>query len=278
MNESHIKRVLVAMDATGPSKAALKSAAEIAARLRVELLGLFVEDINLLQLASLPFAREFVYGSSTGRKMDSTDMERSLRIQAERLRKNLEITAESAQVPYSFIVTRGKVASALLSVAAEHDLLVLGKVIKKTEHEYRLGAITQSIITHACCSVALLEHYGTPERPVIVLYDGSETSQRALELAVWLAKSDDNHLVIVLPAIGEKQREELKQKVEELTRSQHIEGRCVWLHHNDLENLLDVIDREYGRVFIFDATSDVWSDETRQRILASLPCPIVFFR
>ena len=71
MTKPRIDRVMVALDSTKQSQAALKAAAELAARLNVELIGLFVEDINLLQLASLPFAREIVYGSETKRSFSS---------------------------------------------------------------------------------------------------------------------------------------------------------------------------------------------------------------
>ena len=57
-------RILVALDASPQSEAALRAAAELAALLEAELEGLFVEDINLLHLCGLPFGREIrlVYG------------------------------------------------------------------------------------------------------------------------------------------------------------------------------------------------------------------------
>ncbi|MBK7177644.1 MAG: universal stress protein [Chloroflexi bacterium] len=56
-----IQRILVALDASPHSLAALEAAIDLAERLDAELQGLFVEDINLLRLAQLPFARELRY-------------------------------------------------------------------------------------------------------------------------------------------------------------------------------------------------------------------------
>lgn len=136
MSEPQIKRIMVALDSSQQSQAALKAAAQLAARLNVELLGLFVEDINLLQLASLPFAREVVYASETQRSLASVDMERSLRAQADRLRQTVENAASSAQVHWSFKVYRGVVTTELLSVGGEGDLLVLGKIVKRSKPKY----------------------------------------------------------------------------------------------------------------------------------------------
>ena len=53
-----IRRILVALDASEASRAAIRSAVDLAARFRAELVGLFVEDVNLLRSAQLPFVRK----------------------------------------------------------------------------------------------------------------------------------------------------------------------------------------------------------------------------
>jgi len=49
-----IRRVLVAMDASPHSRAALEAAIELASHFEAELRGLFVEDINMLRAVGLP--------------------------------------------------------------------------------------------------------------------------------------------------------------------------------------------------------------------------------
>ena len=72
-----IRRILVALDASRHSLAALEAAAELAARLKAELVGLFVEDIDLLRLAGLPFAREIRYPSAIIQQLDSPGWNRN---------------------------------------------------------------------------------------------------------------------------------------------------------------------------------------------------------
>ena len=49
------RRIVVAIDGTPTSLAALEATGELASAWGAELVGLFVEDTNLLRMASLPY-------------------------------------------------------------------------------------------------------------------------------------------------------------------------------------------------------------------------------
>ncbi|NIO41266.1 MAG: universal stress protein, partial [Burkholderiales bacterium] len=114
---TEVRRILVALDASPHSQAALRAAAELAAELKAELLGVFVEDINLLRLAALPGAEEVVSALGRARALDPVRLERALRLQAAELRRALESVAAETHVRWAFRVTRGRVVNELLSAA-----------------------------------------------------------------------------------------------------------------------------------------------------------------
>ena len=58
-----IKRVIVPLDATSETGTAIDTAAHLAARWRVPLHGVFIEDEELIDLAGLPFARQVTLGA-----------------------------------------------------------------------------------------------------------------------------------------------------------------------------------------------------------------------
>jgi len=60
-------RILVALDASRNSLTALKAAAEVASLMHADLQAVFVEDVNLLRLAGLPFVHEIGLYSATRR-------------------------------------------------------------------------------------------------------------------------------------------------------------------------------------------------------------------
>lgn len=125
--EQIIRRILVALDASTDSVAALKTAASLAASLQAELVGLFVEDINLLRLAGLPFASEVQRVTGTGRVLDEAGMERDLQLQASQARRALANAAADAEATWTFRVVRGVVTTEILAAALEADLLTLGR-------------------------------------------------------------------------------------------------------------------------------------------------------
>lgn len=119
-----IRRVIVGLDPVQQSRALLEAAAELAGRMQAELLGLFVENQDLLHFAGLPFAREMGFESATRRALDVESMERTLRALAREARQALESAAEGTRVQWSFRVVRGAPAAELLAAAEETDLLI----------------------------------------------------------------------------------------------------------------------------------------------------------
>src|SRR5215470_14508659 len=177
-----LHRILVALDASTHSMAALAAAVQLAAAMEAELEGLFVEDINLLRLAGLPFAREVRHTASL-EALDSPRMERALRAQAAQAREALAAAAGRAQVHWSFRVVRGQVAQEVLAAAAQVDLVTLGKQGRSRSPGARLGSTALRVASGAPGALLLVE-YGVPAgQPVLFLFDGSEGAKHALQAA-----------------------------------------------------------------------------------------------
>ena len=86
--------------------------------MQAELLGLFIEDAELLRFAALPFAVEVGLASAARRSLDLAAVERSLRAQAAELRLALATALEPAHV-WSLRVERAAPARAVAAALAE---------------------------------------------------------------------------------------------------------------------------------------------------------------
>ena len=195
-----IRRILVALDASTHSLAALEAAAALAAALEAELRGLFVEDINLLRLAGLPFAREVHYPAAGDRPLERASMERQLRALATQARQALAAVAGRRRVRWSFTVVRGHVAAEVLTAARETDLLALGKAGRSLTRRAALGSTARAAAMGAPGAVLLWQLGGGLGEPVRVIYDGSPGAHRALAVAAQLAAAANAPLTVLLLA------------------------------------------------------------------------------
>jgi nucleotide-binding universal stress UspA family protein len=201
MKNRIIQTIAVAIDCSPHSRASLEAAAEMAARLKAELIGIFVEDINLLRVAGLPFAEEVRLYSSTTTKLDAGELERLLRQQAKQARELLQRTAEARTLRHTFRVLRGMVPEQLMQAAPEADILVLGRSGRSPSCRKGLGSTARAALSECKMNVMLMRPGVTAtEGPLLLLYDGSDASKRALSTALEIAGPTSTlHLLVTEP-------------------------------------------------------------------------------
>lgn len=115
--------ILVRLDASTEARAAIDVAVRLATAIDGRLSGLFVQDVDLLRLAELPFASLVGHGGEL-RRLGPAEMERMLDAEAERARRWFERGAAEARLVASFRVVRGRPLRELAAEVAE--LVVMG--------------------------------------------------------------------------------------------------------------------------------------------------------
>jgi hypothetical protein len=104
--------------APGPlQRESLEAAAALAVRVGAELVGIFVEDMDLLRFAALPFAREVCFVTAQRRRLEVPALERLLREHAAEAERTFAGMAGRAAVRHSFRVARGLAFRELLAAA-----------------------------------------------------------------------------------------------------------------------------------------------------------------
>jgi nucleotide-binding universal stress UspA family protein len=207
------QRVLVALDASPHSRAALDAAVRLAAVFEAELEGLFVEDETLVRAARLSVVQEVRAYTAPPRRLDDQRLQRQLRRQAERAEYALRRAAQSAEVPHDFDTVRGDVTEELLRAAADTDLLVLGKT-SRTSSRRRLGSTSRTLLAEAESSVLVLREPLVSPSPLLVYYDGTARAEAALALGIELAgRSEDGRLEVALPASDDGEAKRLRNRI-----------------------------------------------------------------
>lgn len=213
-SEERPARILVAIDASPQSLAALHAALELASDLDAEVDTLFVEDINLIHLCGLPFGREI--GSYTGmvRRLESNAIESQLRAQAGHIERSITTATAHSPIRWTFRVSRGAVVDELLAAADRAAILSLGRAGQMRRRS--LGSTAQALVRQSRRPLLILGETGSFARPLTAVFTGSPASERALR---WIAGITQHHpqpvRVLVLPA-PDTPREEMAAAVESL--------------------------------------------------------------
>lgn len=262
-----IRRILVALDASPHSMAALKAAAELAARLRADLLGLFVEDTALLDLAESPYAREILYPAATPAPLSRTSMESKLKALSERARKALATAAEESQVRWSFRIVRGEVTTEVMAAAADFDLLAMGKIGWSLGPQARMGSTAREAATSAIPVLLLPKRALAPGARLLVRYDGSPASKLAVLAAVQLARPKTTNLTVLLAAADRKRAAELQGEVHAMVESKSIQVRYRQVGLQDGANLLRAVREEKADVLVLDSRELLKDPRTLEALL-----------
>lgn len=273
-----IRRILVALDTSGHSLAALEASARLAAIMHAELVGLFVEDVNLLRLAALPFAREVRWSSSTRRSLDEARMERELRLLASQARRALALAAEEAETEWTFRVVRGVVAEEVLRAAMEADLLSLGRASRPLSRRVRLGSTAQAAAVRGSRSVLLARKGADLDLPVMVTYDGSDLAPRVLDAAVQMAQASDSNLIVLVVADHADDAPQIAEEASELLGDRVAHADYRFLPTNGEEHLPDVLSQERCSVLVLGGENDLLQGKRLYSLLDELDCPVLLVR
>ncbi|HVC12915.1 MAG TPA: hypothetical protein VNE59_14830 [Burkholderiales bacterium] len=210
-----IRRIVVGLEPGRRGRAALEAGAALAGHMQAELVGLFVEDVNLLHLAGLPFAREVGAASVTTRALDVAGMERALRALANDARRMLEGLAARGPVPWSFQVARGSVMAELLAASGEDDLLVAATAAWEPELAAAREALALRLGARARAAVLLLQRDLAPRAPLTAVCSVAAAPERVIAAAAELARSFGDGLRFVLvggnPAAARKWEREARR-------------------------------------------------------------------
>lgn len=119
------KRVVIGLNQSAPDRATLRSAAELAGLLRIDLFGLFIEDPGMMGFAGLPGAREYQVLGRRWQRLDPESMARQVDLCARSARRLIDETARGLGVASSFEIVRSAIGEAFDAVSSASDIVII---------------------------------------------------------------------------------------------------------------------------------------------------------
>lgn len=120
------KRVVLGLEPSAPGRT-MRLAVELAELLHVELLGLFLEDPSLRDLAAFPFAREFRLLGGGWQPIEPERLANDLEVAVRSAERLFVDAAKNLTTRCQFEVTRAAAAQAIASISRSGDIIVLAE-------------------------------------------------------------------------------------------------------------------------------------------------------
>jgi len=265
VNETHrFRRIVVTLNGSPAGPLALDIAVRLAAALGAELEGIFIEDINLMRLADLPFLREVRAHSLVEQAISAADLQRDLHLLARQAESKLQRAAAAGGVRCSFRVWRGHARLETLNSSFEADILSLGGTGMHSAH-------------HAFFQLP----WRSPQAPAIetvnVLFNDSDQGHRTLTAACQLAGSLGARLNVLLPA-GVADAAPERQAAAVL--AMHAAGPAMYIRFDadDAQALITRIGKTAGRVVVIGSDDPLLYRAGLARWLETLSGPLLLVR
>lgn len=112
-------RVVLQLRTANPNAVAIEAALRVAQAFQSGIETLFVEDMQVFDLASFPFAREISLTGRRKRAISSSEIEQEFRLAFASLQRRIEAMAKAAEVPIRQRIVRDDPITALATTCAE---------------------------------------------------------------------------------------------------------------------------------------------------------------
>jgi nucleotide-binding universal stress UspA family protein len=252
-----MRRIAITLDAFKLSAQALEQALRLAKRMDAQLEGIFIEDIDLIHVAELPFLREVRAVSRSEGAVSLVQMEHELRALARRAERMLSEHAALHDVAWSFRVWRGSIDTDLLAADIEADVFAL---------------------THLGATLSRRRNAPAGSTAVSVLFTGSEASVRALDTAVKLVSDPSKALNILLSAGDEAGLTRLQQAANKQLGDVAANVHFIPLKDGSLADLLEILGDTHTAVLVMERDNALVQTVTLRQNLNNLDCPLLVVR
>ena len=262
--KSTTRRIAVALDASHQSLQLIALAAGVAAGLRAELEGVFIEDDVLLRAVGLPFQREFRLTTRGEEHADAARLQRELRAAARHVRESLGQSAQRLGCSWSFRVWRGDAEAEILSAASSADMFTLSPLGRFAPFGRRGPAVRRN--------------RGPEDLVIGVLWDGSAGASHALAAAGELAAGGHARLQVFMQAADESAVGQLRQQMADTVGAAQDQTDIIPLAADAPEAVISALIAGGGDLLMVDSGNPLLDRETLWQNLAALHCPLLLVR
>ncbi len=189
------KRLVVGLEPSAPDRT-MRLAAELAELLHVELVGLFLEDPSLRDLAAIPFAREFRLLGGGWHPIELERLTGELEFAVRSAERLFVDAAKGLTTRYQFEVSREAAAQAIASISRSGDIIVIAEPAAPVDHAtQRFSWLLNAAFQSAAAVMLVPARLARASGPVVAIAIKPDDPSIRAAAAIAIAANED--LVIV---------------------------------------------------------------------------------
>ncbi len=263
---NRIRRVILAQNVVSRDTRTIGTAVELAARLGAQVLGLFLEDPNLMRWADLPVAQQV---SPWGDSVDRERFAAQLRVLSTQAQAELEATAQRLGVPWSSMVLRGALQE--LAQETSDDLWIIGTASRVMGLEMQSFSMLRPALPRVARLILLLPRNTAFQQPLVVLHDHMASAEAVLEAALGLMEISAQTLTVLM--VGD--RTGLAATVQAWQAQRNILMRPIHLSRASIEGLAQVKALGGCDGLVVGADLPLLEGEGLEKLLAVVRSPVL---
>lgn len=195
-NEPHSFKRLVLGLQPGAHDRTMQLAVELAELLHLDLLGLFLEDSGLRDLASIPFSREFRPLGGGWHAIDLDRLSRDFELAARSIERKFMDAAKRLPTGCQFEVARGSIAQTFASVSRIDDIVMIAEPRSPAEQAtQQFSWLLEGALRSAAAVMLVPPQIARTKGPVVAIAASSGDPSILAAAAIALAAKEE--LVII---------------------------------------------------------------------------------
>ena len=189
------KRLVLGLQPTA-ADSSMRLVAELASVLQLELLGLFLDDSSLRDLARFPFVREFRGPAAGWQPIDIERVSRDLEVAAGNLRRIFEQATRELETAARFEVARGSLGEIIAASSRSDDIFVIVEPLNPVERATSQFALPSEAAFGSGVAVLLLpSRIRRTSGPIVAI--ATRPNDPSIQTGAFLALATKEELVII---------------------------------------------------------------------------------
>jgi hypothetical protein len=196
LTESHsFKRLVLGLQPSAPDRT-MRLAVEMARLLNLELLGLFLEDTSLYDLANIPFARELRPLGGGWHPIDVRQLSYDLELAARSAEKMFAEAAKHLLTQWRFEVARGPMAATIAAISQTSDIVMIGEPVSAVERiTQQFSWLIQAAFQSAAAVMVVPSQIARIKGPIVAL--AAVPDDPSIAVAANIALPANEQLVVI---------------------------------------------------------------------------------